>query len=265
MLLAGAGFLLLRTDSVRAQGISVDSVVAAAQRVLTECDSQVFEITFVTMVHERELRDDGTIKKEKTFRSRHFIRDRTPREMLEAMWENGQPVTAVQLAKEQEKREKERRSRLEESHNGQVRDDEEVSRSLSMLLPFLPKHRANYEFSDMVADTIEGKNCWRITVNPLSDDGRLVKGALWIEQESYRAIAEEYDIANPPGPAKASKLLLEHVPFLEGCAVPRHIHIRGRGKAFLIIPFSFEVDMFLDSIQVNPGLPDSLFAAPSEQ
>jgi hypothetical protein len=55
---------------------------------------------------------------------------------------------------------------------------------------------------------------------------------------------------------------LEHVPLLEHCSVPSHIRIRGKGKAFLIIAFSFEVEMFLDSVQVNPGLPDSLFASP---
>ena len=256
---------MLGAGPVIAQDISVDSVVRAAQHVLAECDSQVFEITFVTMVHEREMRDDGTIKNEKTFRIRHFIRNREPHEVLEAMWDNGEPVTIERLTDERAKREKDRRRRREKSHNGQVSDKEEVSPSLSMLLPFLPHHCANYDFSDLRSDTVDGLNCWRITVTPLTDDDRLVRGTLWVEQGTYRAVLEEYDIANPPGPAKASKLLLEHVPLLDDCAVPRHIRIRGRGKAFLIIAFNFEVEMFLDSIQVNSGLPDSLFASPTEQ
>lgn len=243
-----------------AQPVTVDSVVRAAQQVIADCDSQVYEITFLTTVHERELRDDGTIKNEKAFRIRHFIRDREPREILEAMWVNGDTVTLEKLSEEQLKRDREQKHRREKSHNGQVNNGEEVSRSLSMLLPFLPQHRANYEFPEMTPDTINGLNCWRITVNPLSDDDKLVKGTLWVEQETYRAVLEEYDIANPPGPPKASKLLLEHVPLLDDCAVPKHIRIRGKGKAFLIIAFNFEVEMFLDSIQVNSGLPDSLFA-----
>lgn len=251
--------------SATAQSVTVDSVVRAAQHVLAECDSQVYEITFLTTVHERELRDDGTIKNEKMFRVRHFIRDRQPREILEAMWTNGEPVTPEKLSDEQAKREKEQKHRREKFRHGQVVDGEEVSRSLSMLLPFLPQHRANYEFPEMSADTINGLSCWRITVNPLSDDDKLVKGTLWVEQETYRAVLEEYDIANPPGPPKASKLLLEHVPLLDDCAVPKHIRIRGKGKAFLIIAFNFEVEMFLDSIQVNSGLPDSLFATPRDK
>lgn len=248
-----------------AEPITVDSVVLAAQRVLVECDSQIYEITFLTTVHERELRDDGSVKNEKSFRVRHFIRDREPREFLEAMWINGEPVTADRFAEERAKREKEHRHRRSKTRDGQISDDEEVSRSLSMLLPFLPQHRENYEFPEMVADTINGINCWRITVNPLSDDDKLVKGMLWVEQGTYRAVLEEYDIANPPGPPKASKLLLEHEPLLDHCAVPKHIRIRGKGKAFLIIAFNFEVEMFLDSVQVNPGLPDSLFASPADR
>ncbi len=248
--------------SVCAHTITVDSVVRAAQRVLVECDSQIFEITFLTTVHERELRDDGSIKNEKTFRVRHFIRDREPREILEAMWVNDEPVAADRLAEERAKREKEHRHRRSKTRDGQVRDEDEVSRSLSMLLPFLPQHCANYEFPEMVADTINGIPCWRVTVNPLMDDDKLVKGKLWVEQETYRAVLEEYDIANPPGPPKASQLRLEHVPLLDACAVPTHIRIRGKGKAFLIIAFNFEVEMFLDSVQVNPGLPDSLFVTP---
>lgn len=264
MLTAAAALCAISVGgSAGAQMPRIDSVVAAAQRVLVECDSQIHEITFLTTVYERELRDEGTIKNEKRFRVRHYIRDREPREILEAMWHNGQPVSAERLAEEQVKREKEHRHRRSRSHNAQVGDNEEVSRSLSMLLPFLPQHFANYEFPDMRPDTINGLACWRITVNPLTDDDKLVKGTLWVEQETYRAVLEEYDIANPPGPPKASKLLLEHVPLLDGCAIPRHIRIHGKGKAFLIIAFKFEVEMFLDSIQVNPGLPDSLFATPS--
>lgn len=265
MVIAGVGILSPNRGPATAQTITVDSVVSAAQRVLVDCDSQIVEITFLTTVHERELRDDGTIKNEKTFKIRHYIRNREPREVLEAMWVNGEPATVEKFAEERAKREKDRRHRREKSHNGQVVDGEEVSRSLSMLLPFLPQHRDNYEFPNMVSDTMTGLNCWRITVNPLTDDDKLVKGTLWVEKETYRAVLEDYDIANPPGPAKASKLLLEHVPLLDNCAVPRHIRIRGKGKAFLIIAFNFEVEMFLDSIQVNSGLPDSLFAAPTDQ
>ena len=180
------------------------------------------------------------------------------------MWINDEPADMERLADEREKREKERRHRHARSHKGQVGEDEQVSRSLSMLLPFIPQHRANYEFPEMVADTLNGLNCWRITVNPLTDDDKLVKGTLWVEQETYRAVLEEYDIANPPGPPKASQLLLEHAPLLDKCAVPRHIRIRGKGKAFFIIAFNFEVEMFLDSVQVNSGLPDSLFSEPAE-
>lgn len=263
MVLVGLGaYCLIATDPAGAQAPSIDSVVIAAQHLLEECDSQIVEMTFITMVHGRELRDDGTIKHEKTYKIRHFIRDRDLREVLEAMWEDGEPVPASRIADEQKKREKERHRRLDELRKRPGRSEPDGSRSLSMLQPFLPNHRANYEFPDMAADTVDGVTCWRITVNPLSDDDKLVKGVLWVEQNTYRAVAEEYVLANPPGPARESSLWLKHVPLLDQCAVPRHIRVRGKGKAFLIISFNFELEMFLDSVQVNPSLPDSLFSDP---
>ena len=258
----GTGLLCLPASSVDAQGPSVDSVVMAAQRLLAACDSQIVEMIFVTMVHERELRDDGTIKKEKSFKIRHFIRGEQDREVLEAMWEDGEPILGLRLANEQRKREKERLRRLEERRKNPGKSDGDRSRSLSMLQPFQPNHRANYEFPSMTEDTLGGIRCWRIVVSPLLDDDKLVEGALWVEQESCRAVAEEYEIVNPPGPARASSLWLEHTPLVENCAVPRHIRVRGQGKAFLIISFNFELEMFLDSVQVNPGLPDSIFLLP---
>lgn len=218
----------------------------------------------MTTVHERELRDDGSVKSEKSLRVRHFVRGRESREVLEAMWEDGEPVAPSRLADEQARREKERRHRLEERRKNPERADANGSRSLSMLQPLLPQHHANYEFPEMTEDTISGRLCWRITVNPLTGDDKLVRGALWVEQGSYRAVAEEYEVENPPGPARESSLRLDHGPLLESCAVPRHIRIRGRGKAYLIISFNFEVEMLLDSVQVNPGLPDSLFGLPGD-
>ena len=263
-LIAGVGMLLSSGGRAMAQTPPVDSVVAAAQRVLAECDSQIVEMTFVTLVHEREVRDDGTIKHEKSFKSRIFVRDKEAHAYLEAMWEDGEPVTASRLADEQKKREKARRKRLEELRGSTEDGHGEGSRALSMLQPFLPGHSGNYEFPEVAADTVNGIPCWRVVVNPRSDEGRLVRGHLWVEQESYRAVAEEYVIPDLPGPPGESTVLLEHVPLLDDCAVPRHMLVRGKGKAFFFISFNFELEMFLDSVQVNPGLADSLFAVPDE-
>jgi hypothetical protein len=261
-LFAGLGLLVLGADLAAAQTPSVGSVLAAVTRALAACDSQIVELTFVTTVHERELRDDGSVKKEKSFKIRHFVREDTSREFVEGMWEDGQAVSASRLADEQRKHEKERRKRIEKRREKAEQGDGGDNRSLSMLEPLQGGHRVNYDFPEITADTLDGVECWRIAVTPRSDDGRLVRGALWVEQGSYRAVAEEYTIADLPGPPKECALSLIHAPLLDGCAVPRHIRVRGKGKAFLIISFSFELEMTLDSVQVNPGLPDSLFALP---
>jgi hypothetical protein len=58
---------------------------------------------------------------------------------------------------------------------------------------------------------------------------------------------------------------MEYAPYNALCAFPRHFTLQGKGRALLVIKFHFGVEMFLDSLQVNPGLPDSLFASPANE
>lgn len=260
ILFAGVGMLLFETTCVSAQSAPVDSIVASVRQVLAACDSEIVELTFVGMLRERELRDDGSIKKEKTSKIRYFVRDKMSREVLEAMWEDSQPVSESTLKDEREKRDKERIKREKKRSNG---DDDDNSRSASILEPFKDAHASDYEFPDAATDTLGTTVCWKITVAPRRKDEDLVKGHVWIEQGTGRPIREEYDMAKRPGPVKDFGIVMDHGPIIGACAFPNLFRLHAKGKALLLIKFNIDVELRLDSVRVNPGLPDSLFAAPA--
>ena len=243
------------------QSVPVDSIVASIRQKLAECDSQIVEMTFVSTLRERELRDDGTIKTEKLSKSRYFVRNEDSREVLEAMWEDGQPVPESKLKDEREKRDKERLKREKKRSKGEPEDN---SRSASVMEPFKDTHANNYTFPEAVADSVGDIACWKITVAPTREDKILVKGYVWIEQGTGRPVREEYDMANRPGAVKDFGIVMEHAPIVGHCAFPKLFQLHVRGKALLLIKFNVDVEMRLDSVQVNPGLPDSLFVTPIE-
>jgi hypothetical protein len=253
--------LCLAALPARAQSVSVDSLVASVRQTLADCDSQIVELTFVATLRERELRDDGPIKKEKLSKSRFYVRGEASSEVLEAMWEDSQPISESKLKDEREKREKERAKRQKKRND---RDEGDDSRSATVMEPFKPEHVNDYTFPDAVSDSVGDIACWKITVAPTRDDEDLVKGYAWIEQGTGRAVREEYDMANRPGPVKDFGIVMEHSPILDRCAFPDLFRLHVRGKALLLIKFNVDVELQFDSVQVNPGLPDSLFATPAE-
>lgn len=255
------GLLCLAASPASSQSVSVDSLVASVRQSLAACDSQIVEMTFVSTLRERELRDDGTVKKEKLSKSRFYVRGDVSREVLEAMWEDGQPVSESDLEDEREKRGKERAKREKKRDDG---DDGDDSRSASVMEPFKPEHVGNYTFPEVAADSVGDIACWKITVAPTREDKVLVKGYAWVEQGTGRPVREEYDMANRPGPVKDFGIIMEHLPIMGRCAFLDLFRLHVRGKALLLIKFNADVEMHLDSVQVNPGLPDSLFATPTE-
>lgn len=246
----------LCTPSTFAQ--SADSLATKIQGMISECDSLIYELTYLTTVRERELKDDGTVKSEKIYKSRHFVRDKDAREILEAMWEDGEPVEPSKLANEQKKRDKER-AKQRKARVDKRSDDDGGSRSQEMLGPLRPEHIANYTFPEVAADEIDGIACWKLTVKPVRDDEDLVKGFIWVERGSDRPVSEQYELSKRPGPLKEFGIRMDYDAMLERCAMVRRVHVHGRGKALLVIKFNFDVELLIDSVQVNPGLPDSLF------
>lgn len=237
---------------------SADSLVTKIQGMISECDSLVYEVTYLTTVRERELRDDGAVKSEKIYESRHFVRDKDTREILEAMWEDGEQVEPSKLASEQKKRDKER-AKQRKARVDKRSDDDGGSRSQEMLGPLRPEHIANYTFPEVTAEDVDGIACWKLAVKPVRDDEDLVKGFIWVEQGSDRAVAEQYELSKRPGALKEFGIRMDYDTMLERCAMVRRVHVHGKGKALLIIKFNFDVELLIDSVQVNPGLPDSLF------
>lgn len=236
---------------------STDSLIAGIRARLALCDTQWTDMTYIATTHERRLDSDGTIKEEKTFRTRVYARSDQEREVLEAMWKNGEPVSEKTLRKEGEKREEERRGRA-----GNKEDRKEkrgARRDVGILEPFAAENSDRYLFSDIVGDTIHGVATWRITVAPQEDSEDLVRGTAWVRTDTYDAVAEEYEPAKLPNKMQALAFELEYEPVGIGCAMPQYFHIAGHGKVLIFIKFNFEAEVIIDSVEINPGLPDSLF------
>jgi hypothetical protein len=212
------------------------------------------------MLTERELRDDGTVKSAKVSKTRHFVRGEETREVLEAMWEDGEQVPQSKINDEREKRAKERVKQQKRIADG---EDDESARSATILEPFREAHKDKYRFPAAVVDTVGSIACWRISIEPTRSDEKLVKGFAWVEQGSMRPVREEYDMAKRPGPVKDFGIVMVHEPVADNCAFPSLFQLHVRGKALLFIKFNVDVELRLDSLQLNPGLPDSLFAKPN--
>lgn len=251
----------LSSAHAQTQVASVDSIVASVRQRLALCDSQFAELTFVSTLTERELRDDGTTKSEKVSKTRHFVRGEQTREVLEAMWEGGAQVSESELSDEREKRDKEQAKQRKRIAEGK---DDGASRSATLLEPFRPAHKDDYRFPIAVADTIGDHVCWRVTVEPTREDEKLITGHVWVEQATGRALREEYDMAKRPGPVKNFGIVMVHEPVTDECAFPSLFQLHVRGKALFFIKFNVDVELRLDSLQLNPGLPESLFVTPAE-
>jgi len=262
-LLLGSAFVLVGRPAgeVCAQDAPVDSIVASVREHLSACDSQFAEFTFVGMLTERELRDDGTVKSAKVSKTRHFVRGEETREVLEAMWEDGEQIPQSKLNDEREKRAKERAKQQKRIADG---EDDESARSATILEPFREAHKDNYRFPLAVTETVGSVPCWKISVEPTRSYEKLVKGFAWVEQGSMRPVREEYDMAKRPGPVKDFGIVMVHDPVTNNCAFPSLFQLHVRGKALLFIKFNVDVELHLDSLQLNPRLPDSLFASPVE-
>lgn len=258
-LIAAIALLSHDGNSTYAQTAPVDSIVTAVRQRLAVCDSQFTEFTFVGMLTERELRDDGTVKSTKVSKTRHFVRGTDTHEVLEAMWEDGEEIPPSKLDDEREKRDKERAKQRKRVADGK---EDESSRSATILEPFRDSHQDKYSFPETVTDTIDGVACWKITVDPVRADEKLVKGHAWVEQGSLRPVREEYDMAERPGPVKDFGIVMVHEPVADNCAFPSLFQLHVRGKALVFIKFNVDVELRMDSLQLNPGLPDSLFANP---
>lgn len=233
---------------------SVETVIEQVRSRLARCDSLWTDMTYVMTSHERKLDfSKGTLKKETTSRYRVYARHGEEREVLEAMWRDGEPVTGKKLQREIEHHEKERRKWA-----AKWKDDEET-RSSRMLEPLLAENAGSYDYTAIALDTVDGIEAWRITVEPREESEDLMRGDVWVETGSYRALAEEYVPAKLPGKLHAFSIRMEYAETDFHCAVPRRFRVAGYGKALIFIKFRFEAEVFFDSVMIDSGLPDSLF------
>jgi hypothetical protein len=256
-------WLALRPFSAQAQATPPsDSIIAQIRARMTDCDSAWREVAYLSTTHERELDSDGKVEKETVYKSRVYVRHDDQREIIVAMWDNGQPVSDKKLREENADREKQRRKQAKERQKKQ--EDEEEKGSFSMMDPFHDRHRDDYDFAPITPDTLAGLPVWKINVQPRQESEDLFRGTAWVTTDTYRAVAEEYQLAKLPSGVKGMDMRFDYGEVIPPCAFPRHFLMRAHGRALLVIKFNMEVDVQMDSVQVDPALPDSLFAIPED-
>lgn len=258
---------LLCVRPVAAQTLPVtmpaDSVVAAVRRALLTCDSAWRELEFVQLTHERKLDSDGNLDKETTYKERVYARHGARRAFLEGMWEDGRPVSDKTLQNERaDRQDKWRKREKSKAEHKADKDDDEAS--AEMLEPFKPKSANDYDFPSVTADTLDGHPAWKVEVAPRRESEDLVRGAAWVDATTFRAVAESYEPAKLPGGVKGMNMRVDYRAVAPGCAMPEHLLLRAHGRALVFIKFNIEFELAIDSVQVNPGLPDSLFVLPPE-
>ena len=244
---------------------SADSIADRVRAALKECDSAWNELAFVSVTHERELDGDGKVNKETVYRSRVYARHDQQHEFLEGIWENGQPVSDAKLREEQKDHEKQWKKSVKERQKEKAdrdagkQSDESQGKSFQMMDPFRERHRNDYDFTPITPDTLAGRSVWKIGIQPRRESEDLFRGNVWVTADAYRPLAEEYELAKLPSGVKGMRMRFDHVSLPSGCSFPQHVLMRAHGRALLVIKFNMEVETQMDSVQVNPGLPDSLF------
>lgn len=246
-------------DGVAQTAPSIDSILSVVRPRLAYCDSIQTSATFVTTTHERKLDRDGNIENEKTYRSRVYARGKEQREVLLAMWENGEPVADKKLHEEQRKREKERQKREKELRSG--KGESRKRNSSRVLEPLLAENEQDYLFPEVTPDTIGGINAWRVSVEPLAESEDLVRGFIWLDQTGCTPLAERYEPAKLPSKIQAMNVEIDYTE-IDDSPMPGRFRITGNGKALFFIKFNFQAEVIFDSVRINPELPDSLFVSP---
>ncbi|MEW5701642.1 MAG: hypothetical protein AB1792_05375 [Candidatus Zixiibacteriota bacterium] len=242
--------------------VPADSVIAGIRRTLTVCDSAWRELAYITVTRERKLDGEGRIEKETTYKSRVYVRHDDQREFLEAMWEDGQPVSDKKLRSEQDDRRKQQRKQLQERRK--KKGEEREKGTFRMLDPFREDPVPDYDLTAISPDTLSGVPVWKVAVQPRRESEDLLAGMAWVTIDTYRAIAESYRLAKLPGGVKSMEMRFEYGEVIPQCAFPRHFLMRAHGRALLVIKFNMELDVQMDSVQIDPELPDSLFAMPED-
>jgi hypothetical protein len=130
---------------------------------------------------------------------------------------------------------------------------------------FRPEARRLYRYRILGRDLIGGHLVYRIAFEPRSLlDPTIPSGAVWIDTNDFVIVRQELAFARSPAPPflkDVNRIVIERQN-VDGYWVLKRLLLR----ADTTIPLpkvgrSFDFSMLFDQYTINPGLPDSLFAA----
>jgi len=157
-------------------------------------------------------------------------------------------------------RDKEAKSRRE---NKRKRKSKDVS--FSMLEPFQPENRQNYdiEYVGVTEDMIEGYICHNFHVVAVEEAEDLINGEYYFDAESFNLVRVDFAPAKLVRKTffklKEMNMTIVYAPTEEGYWLPRQFDIEGKGKAMFFIGVKFAGTEYYRNPVINSGIDDQIF------
>jgi hypothetical protein len=124
---------------------------------------------------------------------------------------------------------------------------------------FSPEQRQKYIYQLLPPDTVRGIPTYVIQLMAQEKERDLVNGTVWLHRENFEIIQLDFRPALNPRFAKEIHMVIQLDEVQPGYWLPSQLDIQARG-GFLFIKKQFVVHEDWYQFDINPGLPDSLFA-----
>jgi hypothetical protein len=120
--------------------------------------------------------------------------------------------------------------------------------------------RRNYRFELLAPDTINGTPTHVLALSPRESGEDLISGTVWLRQDNFEIIRMDIRPVKRPRFVKKMHMILVFDQIAEGIWLPVRVDVDACG-GFLFFKKCLNVHEVWDRFEINPGLPDSIFAS----
>jgi hypothetical protein len=247
VMLAASSALLAQSDDFRVKSQSYSSVLDVRQIVESSIAAtqrswqRRFQYTYMERDEDRRLDSEGRVKSEEVDVSRMILVNGVPFEQL--VERNGQPPSAAEERKQQEKLDKLKRETPEQRAEGLHKEEAETA----SLVREIPKA---FDFQLVGEEAVNGRPAYVLQATPhpgYQAQGRYGKmfskleGKLWVDKQDLGWIKADGQVIQPFSVGlflarvlRGSHITMEQTRVDEGSWVPEHVQIRAAAKIFFI-------------------------------
>jgi hypothetical protein len=222
-----------------------------------------FQYTYMERDEDRRLDSQGRVKSEKVDVSRMILVNGVPFEQL--VERNGQPPSAAEERKQNEKLDKLKRE-TPEQRGERLRKEEEETTSLVQEIP------KAFDFQLVGEEVVNGQPAYVLQATPhpgyraQGTYGKMfskLEGKLWVDKQDLGWIKADGQVIQPFSLGlflvrvlRGSHITMEQTRVGEGTWVPEHVEIRAAAKIFFIKSLVIDrVLTYSDYRQAEAGVP----------